>query len=135
MADLMDLYRNGVFSNSEQPKEEESKESQETPNTEEQKNDNQNGSDILKTIMEIELGRGFFNEYLDNLTRQLKSKMFKHLNPLYIPYRENEVASSSDELREKAEDTINKALLDRKNDFFKYLDSLNKLKNLDFDKE
>lgn len=134
MADLMDLYRNGVFSNSEQPKEE-NKESQETPNTEEQKNDNQNGSDILKIIMEIELGRGFFNEYLDNFTSQLKSKMFKHLNPLYISYKQNEVTSFSDELREKAEDSINKALLDRKDDFFKYLDSLNKLKNLDFYKE
>jgi hypothetical protein len=129
MSDLLDLYNKGIFSQDEQQVEHPQNQNNQLENDSGEK---QASIDALKTIMELELGRGFFNEYLDNFIRRLKSGSFKHLSPLSFDFGE---VQSSEDNRQKTEQAIDKALAERKGDFFKYIDSLSKLKNLTLNKE
>lgn len=130
MSDLLDLYNKGVFSQDEQSTEQPQSQDNQQDND---SNEKQESVDSLKLIMELDLGRAFFNEYLDNFIRELKGESFKYLGPLTFDY--GEVNQSVESASQKTKQVIGKALVDRKDDFFKYIDSLNKLKKITFSKE
>jgi hypothetical protein len=121
MADLLDMYKQGAFSKDEDENQEVDREKEDS----EEETEKKDNISINQVLMDVDMGRDFFGQYLNLLMRKKREEasMDFRVDDLFINQSESDNAS---ERKEKEE----KFLTGRKKDFVKYVNILNSLVKL-----